>query len=554
MNQDFHGTHSPQEPLLSSKGIAIALADGISSSDVSQIASKAAVTGFLNDYFDTSEAWTVKTSAQRVLVASNSWLYAQSRQSQYRYDADNGYVCTLSALVIKSTTAHVFHIGDARIYRVQGSALEQLTEDHRLWVSQTESHLSRALGISQQLEVDYQSLSVEKGDVFFLATDGVYEFADALFITETIDDLKNDLNAAAKAIVDEAYAQGSSDNLSVQLVRIEDLPTQNADELYQQLTEQPFPPILEARMDFDGYKIIREVHASSRSHVYLALDEETDSKVILKAPSIDLRGEPAYLERFLMEEWVGRRIDSAYVLKSCEQTSKRNYLYIVTEYIEGQTLMQWMRDNPKPDMETVRAIVEQIAKGLGSFHRQEMLHQDLRPANIMIDSTGTVKIIDFGSTKVAGISEMAKPIDQEELLGTTQYSAPEYFLGESPTTRSDLFSLGVITYQMLTGKLPYGIKVSQARTRLAQNKLSYDSALAADREIPPWVDEVIKKAVQPNPQKRYQELSEFIFDLRQPNKAFLNRTRPPLLERNPLVFWKGVSFILALAVVALLLK
>ncbi|MEZ0122750.1 MAG: protein kinase [Candidatus Reddybacter sp.] len=554
MNQDFHGTHSPQEPLLSSKGIAIALADGISSSDVSQIASKAAVTGFLNDYFDTSEAWTVKTSAQRVLVASNSWLYAQSRQSQYRYDADKGYVCTLSALVIKSTTAHVFHIGDARIYRVQGSALEQLTEDHRLWVSQTESHLSRALGISQQLEVDYQSLSVEKGDVFFLATDGVYEFADALFITETIDDLKNDLNAAAKAIVDEAYAQGSSDNLSVQLVRIEDLPTQNADELYQQLTEQPFPPILETRMDFDGYKIIREVHASSRSHVYLALDEETDSKVILKAPSIDLRGEPAYLERFLMEEWVGRRIDSAYVLKSCEQTSKRNYLYIVTEYIEGQTLMQWMRDNPKPDMETVRAIVEQIAKGLGSFHRQEMLHQDLRPANIMIDSTGTVKIIDFGSTKVAGISEMAKPIDQEELLGTTQYSAPEYFLGESPTTRSDLFSLGVITYQMLTGKLPYGIKVSQARTRLAQNKLSYDSALAADREIPPWVDEVIKKAVQPNPQKRYQELSEFIFDLRQPNKAFLNRTRPPLLERNPLVFWKGVSFILALAVVALLLK
>ena len=255
-----------------------------------------------------------------------------------------------------------------------------------------------------------------------------------------------------------------------------------------------------------------------------------------------------------MEEWVGRRVDSAYVLKSCEQTRKRNYLYIVTEFIEGQTLVQWMQDNPKPDMETVRGIVEQIAKGLGSFHRQEMLHQDLRPANIMIDSTGTVKIIDFGSTKVAGISEMAKPIDQEEMLGTAQYSAPEYFLGESPTTRSDLFSLGVITYQMLTGKLPYGIKVSQARTRLAQNKLHYDSALAADREIPAGVDDVIKKALQPNPQKRYQELSEFIFDLRQPNKEFLNRTRPPLLERNPLVFWKSVSFILTLAVVALLLK
>jgi len=554
INQDFHGVHIPEEPLLSSKGIAIALADGISSSDVSQIASKAAVSGFLNDYFDTSEAWAVKTSAQRVLIASNSWLYSQSRQSQYRYDADKGYVCTLSAMVIKSTTAHIFHVGDARIYRVQGTALEQLTEDHRLWVSQTESHLSRALGISQQLEIDYQSLSVEKGDVFFLATDGVYEFAKAAFITQAIGEHVDDLNTAAKAIVTEAYAQGSDDNLSAQIIRIDDLPSQNADELYQHLTELPFPPILEARMDFDGYKILREVHASSRSHVYLALDEETNTQVILKAPSIDLRGEPAYLERFLMEEWVGRRIDSAYVLKSCEQTRKRNYLYIVTEFIEGQTLEQWMQDNPRPNMEMVRGIVEQIAKGLNSFHRQEMLHQDLRPANIMIDSTGTVKIIDFGSTKVAGITEIAKPIDQDDILGTAQYSAPEYFLGESPTTRSDLFSLGVIIYQMLTGKLPYGIKVSQARTRLAQNKLKYDSALAVDREIPAWIDEVIKKAVQPNPQKRYQELSEFIFDLRQPNKAFLNRTRPPLIERNPLVFWKSVSFALALAVVALLIK
>ncbi|MBQ0719358.1 MAG: bifunctional protein-serine/threonine kinase/phosphatase [Gammaproteobacteria bacterium] len=554
INQDFHGSHIPEEPLLSSKGIAIALADGISSSEVSQIASKAAVTGFLSDYFDTSEAWSVKTSAQRVLVASNSWLYSQSRHSQYRYDADKGYVCTLSALIIKSTTAHLFHIGDARIYRVQGNALEQLTEDHRLWVSQTESHLSRALGISQQLEIDYQSLSVEKGDVFFLATDGVYEFVDADFISNAIDQHKNDLHAAAKAIVDEAYAQGSDDNLSAQIIRIDDLPIQNADELYQHLTELPFPPILEARMDFDGYKIIREVHASSRSHVYLALDTETDTQVILKAPSIDLRGEPAYLERFLMEEWVGRRIDSAYVLKSCEQTRKRNYLYIVSEFISGQTLAQWMQDNPKPDIETVRGIIEQIAKGLGSFHRQEMLHQDLRPANIMIDNTATVKIIDFGSTRVAGITEIAKPIEQEVMLGTAQYSAPEYFLGESPTTRSDLFSLGVITYQMLTGKLPYGIKVSQARTRLAQNKLSYDSALAVDREIPAWIDEVIKKAVQPNPQKRYQELSEFIFDLRQPNKEFMNRTRPPFLEREPLVFWQSVSFILALAVVALLLN
>ena len=106
----------------------------------------------------------------------------------------------------------------------------------------------------------------------------------------------------------------------------------------------------------------------------------------MKTRSIDLRGDPAYLERFLMEEWIARRINSPHVLKPCLQTRKRNYFYIATEFIDGQTLTQWMTDNPKPALETVRGIVEQIAKGLYAFHRQEMLHQDLRPDNIMIDS------------------------------------------------------------------------------------------------------------------------------------------------------------------------
>src|SRR5437899_12288701 len=96
-NQDFHGMLIPEEPQLSSKGIAVALADGISSSEVSQEASQAAVTGFLEDYFCTSETWSVKTSAQRVLLAINSWLHAQTRQSRHRYDMNKGYVCTFSA-------------------------------------------------------------------------------------------------------------------------------------------------------------------------------------------------------------------------------------------------------------------------------------------------------------------------------------------------------------------------------------------------------------------------------------------------------------------------
>jgi serine/threonine protein phosphatase PrpC/predicted Ser/Thr protein kinase len=553
-NQDFHGAYIPNEPQLGSKGIAIALADGISSSKVSRTASEAAVKSFLEDYYCTSDAWSVKKSAQRVLTAANSWLHAQTQQSQYRFDKDRGYVCTLSAMVLKSTTAHIFHVGDARIYRLQGNALEQLTNDHRIWVSQEQSHLSRALGVSPQLEIDYHALPVDAGDVFLFATDGVYEFVDNGFVANVIREREHDLDAAAKAIVAEAYQRGSHDNLTVQIVRIGELPDQDAREVYQKLTELPFPPLLEARRTLDGYQIVRELHSSHRSHIYLAIDSDTNTQVVLKIPSIDLRNDPAYLERFLMEDWIARRINNAHVLKPCEPTRKRNYLYVVTEFIEGKTLAQWMIDNPKPDLETVRGIIEQIAKGLRAFHRLEMLHQDLRPNNIMIDNTGTAKIIDFGSTRVAGIMEIDTPIERHDLLGTAPYTAPEYFLGESGTIRSDLFSLGVIAYQMLSGKLPYGTKVAKTRTRAAQRKLAYRSVLDDNREIPPWIDEVLKKAVHPDPTKRYEELSEFTYDLRHPNEAYLSKTRPPLMQRNPVAFWQSVSLILAMIIAALLYK
>jgi serine/threonine protein phosphatase PrpC len=280
INQDFHGVLIPKEPLLSLKGIAIVLADGISSSKVSRIAAQSAVKSFLTDYYCTSESWSIKTSAQRVIAAINSWLHAQTRRSQYSYDKDKGYVCTLSAMIIKSAGAHIFHVGDSRIYRVAERGLEQLTDDHRVIISSEQNYLSRALGINPQIEIDYRMLKVEKGDVFLLATDGVYEHVGARFIADTIHDGTENLEGAARTIVEEAYRRGSDDNLTIQIVRIDELPDGEASEVFGQAAELPLPPLLEARMNFDGYKIVREVHGSSRSHIYLAVDLASDALVI----------------------------------------------------------------------------------------------------------------------------------------------------------------------------------------------------------------------------------------------------------------------------------
>jgi serine/threonine protein phosphatase PrpC/predicted Ser/Thr protein kinase len=551
LNQDFHGAMVPKPPVLGGKGIAVALADGISSSGVSRVASESAVKGFLTDYYCTSDAWSVKTSAQRVIDATNSWLYAQTRRSHDAESRDHGYVCTLSVMVLKSATAHLFHVGDSRIYRLVGSALEQLTEDHRVVISAEETYLSRALGMNAQVEIDYRAVPLEKGDVFIQATDGVAEHLDNRAVAGLLRAHAGDLDGAARAVVEQAFQQGSPDNLTVQIVRVEELPDGEADEVAEQ-ADLPLPPLLEPRQLFDGYRIVRRLHASSRSHVYLAVDGDSQEVVALKIPSIDLREDRAYLRQFAMEEWIARRIDSAHVLKPPPQVRKRGFLYVATEFVDGQTLAQWMIDNPRPDLETVRGIVEQIARGLRAFHRLEMLHRDLRPENVMIDRTGTVKIIDFGSTRVAGVAEAARAGEDNAVPGTFQYTAPEHFLGEGGTSRADLYSLGVVTYQLLTGRLPYGPRMAQARTRAQQRAVAYVSALDGDREIPAWIDGVLKKAVHPDPAKRYGELSEYLYDLRHPNEAFLRSAAAPLIERNPLLFWKALSLALSLAVLGLL--
>lgn len=552
VNQDFHGAAVPGEPQLGAKGIVIALADGIGSSAVSQVASAAAVRGFLDDYYATSDAWPVKRAAQRVLQATNSWLHAQTQRGAGRFDKDSGYVCTFSALVFKGRDAHLLHVGDTRVFRLHANALEQLSDDHRVRVSDSESYLGRALGTSPTVEIDYRCWTTEVGEVYLLATDGAYEYFDAAAVHAALAANPGDFDATAAALVAAALARGSADNLTVQIVRIDALPDHAVHRLHAQREGLALPPPLQPRMEFEGYTIVRELQASARSHIHLALDRASGQQVVLKTPSVDLRENPDYLDRFMLEEWVARRLDSAFVLKPCANDRPRQHLYVAMEYVDGQTLTQWMTDHARPDLDTVRNIVEQVAKGLQAFHRREMLHQDLRPDNIMIDRTGTVKIIDFGATHVAGLAEGTFDTRPDAILGSLQYTAPEYFTGEGGSAQSDLFSLAIITYQMLTGRLPYGLQVPQVRGRSDLHKLHYEPARSVRRDLPPWVDAVLRQALHPQPAKRQEALSAFMHDLRNPGPQHLGADRVPMLERDPVMFWRGLALLLALVVLVLL--
>ena len=136
------------------------------------------------------------------------------------------------------------------------------------------------------------------------------------------------------------------------------------------------------------------------------------------------------------------------------------------------------------------------------------------------------------------------------MVGTVDFIAPEYFLGARGSNQSDIYSLGVITYQMLTGKLPFGKPLTEKRVKAG--KLQYVSAAQRAANVPDWVDAALKKSVHPNPEKRYSLLSEFFHDITAPNATLLDRESIPLIDRNPLVFWRGMSLLLFLGNLLLL--
>jgi len=324
--------------------------------------------------------------------------------------------------VLKSGTAHLFHVGDSRIYRVRDGEIECLTHDHRVVLSGKHSYLNRAVGIEPDLQMDYRNVPLEVGDWFLLTTDGLHDFLSERDITKMLTGAGQGLDNLAEVLVRGALDNGGRDNATCQIVCVDGLPLEDADEFYRKLTELPFPPPLEPGMMLDGYRIDSEIHASKRSQLYSAVDTATDARVVLKTPSINYEDDPVYIEQFIMEEWVGRRVNSPYVLKILEQQRKRSFLYHVAELVDGRTLRAWIEDHPHPDIDDVFAYVDQITRGLRAFHRLEMVHRDLKPENIMISQDGVAKIIDFGSVKIAGVAELASPLDRTAPVEPAKYS------------------------------------------------------------------------------------------------------------------------------------
>lgn len=559
-NEDAVAVNLPDDAhLLTYKGACFTLADGVSTAEAGQQASERAVSRFCREYSQTPDSWSVAYSASQLLATINNELYELSHQFVHN---QKGYLTTFTALIIKSQTAHFFHIGDSRLYHWRNGVLVQLSQDHTTVLSEQRQFLGRALGMDARVELQQGSISLLPGDKFLLCSDGISDFINAEVLQRQLS-AATDLQLTAGQLKQQALTQGSDDNISLILLEVITLPEQSLDDLNQHLTRLPFPPALSPGMKLDGYKVLSELFASSRSHLYLVEDESATvesaaRQLVLKCPSLNYDDDALYIDRFIREEWIGLRIESDYVVKVVRQHRPRTFLYYLMEYLPGQSLEQWFEHQPKP-LKPALAIklVKQIAEGLKAFHRMGAIHQDLKPGNIIYLEDGSLKIVDFGSVYVAGLAEIYSPLQHEAALGTAAYSDPHYLMGHNSGVQGDIYALATITYELFSGgHLPYGNAVEECRTAADYDKLRYRHSQQFNPVIPTWFDRALQKGVSLDLSQRYQSINQLLTDLQQPNPEFLHEEIKQEHKTNPLLFWQllsGFWFITLLLVVWLFL-
>ncbi|MCJ8304045.1 protein phosphatase 2C domain-containing protein, partial [Shewanella sp.] len=359
-NEDAIGIRIPDGLMLTTKGAVSVICDGVSAAEAAEKASNISISNFISDYYSTPDTWSVEKSSSQVLTALNRWLYGLGQD--YR-EAQRGYVCTFTALIFKSCSAYLLHVGDSRAYRFRAGKLERLSRDHVTVLGRDKRYLARALGLDVKLDVDYRKLELARGDLYLLTTDGIHDvICDqdlAVKLSEFMSKLKFKSKAGSKSeykpeseleskegsklslkqesdaaidhdefcrlLCSQAIDAGSLDNVSCQLLSIDTLPKLNIDDLYQRLSKLPFPPPLSEGMKLDGYLIEEILHQSQRSQVYLASDADGNKRCI-KTPSVNYLDDAAYIERFMLESWIGHRINSPNVVKLLDRDRAKSAL------------------------------------------------------------------------------------------------------------------------------------------------------------------------------------------------------------------------------------
>ena len=547
-NEDFGGAVFGWELPKPRRDVVAAIADGIGGAKGGRIAAETAVRGFLDGFCDLPETMEVRRAAATVISSLNGWIYGQGK----RDPALAGMGCTFTAIVLRGRIAHVLHVGDTRAYRLGGDRLALLTTDHVR---------EGTIAPAPAAPTSCSARSASRRKCGSTTPPSRWRCTTASCCAATACTAicrprpSPTLCASARrpkiprVLVAAALDAGSADNCTAMVIDVVELPTAELAEVVgsaiMQLPLIPTPIMGEA---VDGFLLKVLVSDGRYSRLFGAIDEIEGGEVVLKFPKPQVAAVATYHAAFVREAWVGARVNSPWIGRIIElPPGRQTCLYTVMPLYQGELLTRLAR-RPAVGLEEGRNIAIKLARGASALHRAGIIHRDIKPDNVILESGGSLKLIDLGVVRVPG-----RGFRPANIPGTLGYMAPEMLAGEPGNEATDIYALGVTMFRAFAGEFPYGNLDAVSPPRRAR-----PIPLGELRpDLPAWLQTVLARAVATDPNERFRDMNEFAMEMEQgPVRAPLAVRRPlTLYERSPLRFWQGVSALLAVALaVSLLLR
>jgi serine/threonine-protein kinase len=260
----------------------------------------------------------------------------------------------------------------------------------------------------------------------------------------------------------------------------------------------------------DHYEIVRPLGEGGFAATYVARDTRDGREVVLKWPDEALLGDPTVFEHFRRETAITRALHHPNIQSAVDTPENRSAPYLVLEYVEGTPLHRYLREKGRLPVEEAVAIARQIASALQYMHEQHVYHRDLKPENVIVTADGTAKIIDFGIALMEGARRMTWRY-LTNAAGTPAYMAPEQIQGKRGDARTDIYAFGVMLYEMLKGRAPFGGQGEDPMAVMQQHLSGHPDVLPGN--VPPGLAGIVAKCMRRNPDERYQDAAGLLTDL-----------------------------------------
>ncbi len=523
-NEDYAGFWEPAEPEeRQSRGSIAIIADGVGGHGRGDVASRLAVETSIHKFQECSPDMSAKAILREVFFAANMALYDSDHNEQKM----TRMATTMNVCIFKGRDVHIGHVGDSRLYLVRQEEIKKLTHDHSMTglqlklrlmtemearVSHLRSMLTRSVGSEPIVRFDYKRVTVMQHDRFLQCTDGLYCFMNDGEIAEGVDRLN--LDEICPYLVNLAERRGTDDNLTAQLIHVDRVLAPKKEKPLSILTaagrvevenhdQNELTPgeILDER-----YRIDSKISRSGMATIYKAFDLKEDHSIALKIPHMQYESDVGFFSRFEREAEIGHILNHPNILKFYQPDAKQSRPYIVMELLEGRTLAQVLGEVKPFPIDDALQVAAKIADAVAHMHAKGVVHRDLKPQNIMICKDGSLRIMDFG---IARASEMRRLtfVGFTPAMGTPDYMAPEQVKGRRGDARTDIYSLGAMLYEMVTGKLPF-----EADNPFMVMNARVTGDPKAPRKVnpavPPEVEELILHAMDRDPRKRFQTALE----------------------------------------------